>query len=325
MNLSKPPEISISSATILVVDDDAFMRMQLRVYLQKEGYQVELAENGQEALVKFAQTRPELILMDGLMPVMDGFECCELLTERYGDQAPLVLMITGLDDQESVDRAFQAGAIDYVTKPIHWAVMRQRVKRLLYQSRLQHQLESANQLLERLAKVDQLTQLANRRQLELFLNTEWPGAIREQYPFSVLLGDIDYFKNYNDHYGHQPGDTCLQKVAEVLAKVVHRPKDLAARYGGEEFLIALPNTDLEGALHIGKNIQTEIAQLAIPHVKSAIADHVTMSIGCVSTIPQIGSSWETLVGQADKCLYQAKEQGRNRIISKEWRIGNSNP
>lgn len=323
MSLPKPTEIS--SATILVVDDDAFMRMQLRVYLQKEGYQIEVAENGQEALAKFAQSGPELILLDGLMPVMDGFECCQTLTDCYGDQAPLVLMITGLDDQASVDRAFEAGAIDYVTKPIHWAVLRQRVKRLLYQSRLQRQLESANQLLERLAKIDQLTQLANRRQLELFLNTEWPEAIREQYPFSILLGDIDYFKNYNDYYGHQAGDVCLQKVAEVLAKVVGRPKDLAARYGGEEFLIALPHTDLEGAIHIGEHIQTEIAQLAVPHNQSAIANRVTISIGCASMIPPMGSAWGTLVAQADKCLYQAKEQGRNRIVSNQWRIGSSNP
>ncbi len=315
MSSSKPPEIS--SATILVVDDDAFMRMQLRVYLQKEGHQVELAENGQEALAKFAESRPELILLDGLMPVMDGFECCQALMDRYGDQAPLVLMITGLDDSESVDRAFEAGAFDYVTKPIHWAVLRQRVKRLLYQSRLQHQLESANKLLEQLAKVDQLTQLANRRQLELFLNTEWPEAIREHYAFSMMLCDIDYFKNFNDFYGHQAGDVCLQKMAGVLAKVVGRPKDLAARYGGEEFLIALPNTDLQGAIHIGENIQAEIAQLQIPHARSAIANHVTMSIGCVTTIPQADTSWENLVAQADKCLYQAKEQGRNRIVSSQ--------
>ncbi|WLT37466.1 diguanylate cyclase [Synechocystis sp. B12] len=205
-----------------------------------------------------------------------------------------------------------------MTKPIHWAVLRQRVKRLLYQSRLQYQLESVNQMLERLAKVDQLTQLANRRQLELFLDTEWSEAIREQYPFSILLCDIDYFKNYNDHYGHQGGDDCLQQVAKALTKMVHRPKDLAARYGGEEFLIALPNTDLQGAIHIGEDIQAEITRLAIPHAQSAIADHVTLSIGCASTIPCLGSSWSKLVGAADQYLYEAKAQGRNRLVSGRW-------
>ncbi|AIE75427.1 MULTISPECIES: PleD family two-component system response regulator [unclassified Synechocystis] len=313
MSLPKPTETS--SAKILVVDDDGFMRMQLRVYLQKEGHRVELAENGQEALAKFAEIKPEVVLLDALMPVMDGFACCQALMDSYQNPSPLVLMITGLDDEASVDRAFEAGAIDYVTKPIHWAVLRQRVKRLLYQSRLQYQLESANQMLERLAKIDQLTQLANRRQLELFLDTEWSEAIREQYPFSVLLCDIDYFKNYNDYYGHQGGDSCLQKTAVALAKVVSRPKDLAARYGGEEFLIALPNTDLEGAVHIGEQIRREIAGLHIPHAQSAIADRVTLSIGCASTIPPHGSGWAQLVAKADKYLYQAKAEGRNRLVS----------
>ncbi|QHU99114.1 response regulator [Synechocystis sp. CACIAM 05] len=316
MNLPKPTETQ--AATILVVDDDGFMRMQLRVYLQKEGHRVELAENGEEALAKFADIKPEVVLLDAVMPVMDGFACCQALMETYQNPSPLVLMITGLDDEASVDRAFEAGAIDYVTKPIHWAVLRQRVKRLLYQSRLQYQLESVNQMLERLAKVDQLTQLANRRQLELFLDTEWSEAIREQYPFSILLCDIDYFKNYNDHYGHQGGDDCLQQVAKVLTKMVHRPKDLAARYGGEEFLIALPNTDLQGATHIGEDIQAEITRLAIPHAQSAIADHVTLSIGCASTIPYLGSSWSKLVGAADQYLYEAKAQGRNRLVSGRW-------
>ncbi|AGF50747.1 regulatory components of sensory transduction system [Synechocystis sp. PCC 6803] len=313
MNLPQP--IETAAAKILVVDDDGFMRMQLRVYLQKEGHRVELATNGEEALTKFAEIKPEVVLLDAVMPVMDGFACCQALMKIYQNPSPLVLMITGLDDEASVDRAFEAGAIDYVTKPIHWAVLRQRVKRLLYQNRLQHQLESVNQMLERLAKVDQLTQLANRRQLELFLDTEWSEAIREQYPFSILLCDIDYFKNYNDHYGHQGGDDCLQQVAKALTRVVHRPKDLAARYGGEEFLIVLPNTDLQGAIHIGEDIQAEITRLAIPHVQSAIADHVTLSIGCASTIPRLGSDWGKLVGAADQYLYEAKAQGRNRLVS----------
>ena len=142
------------SATILVVDDDPFMQMQLKLYLQKEGHQVVLAKDGQDALVKFATAQPELVLLDAMMPVLDGFDCCQRLIRRYPENPPLVLMITGLDDETSVDRAFEAGAIDYVTKPIHWAVLRQRVKRLLYQSRLQHQLESANQLLEKLSQID---------------------------------------------------------------------------------------------------------------------------------------------------------------------------
>ncbi|MEB3227061.1 MAG: PleD family two-component system response regulator [Synechocystis sp.] len=311
-SLTKPPDTQ--AATILVVDDDPFMRMQLQLYLQKEGHRVMLAQNGQDALTQFEETQPELVLLDAIMPELDGFACCQLLMEHQADNPPLVLMITGLDDQTSVDRAFEAGAIDYVTKPIHWAVLRQRVKRLLYQSRLQHQLESANQLLEKLSQIDELTQLANRRQLDLFLAAEWQFALREKYPFTVVLCDVDYFKYYNDFYGHQAGDLCLQRVAKVLADVVNRPKDLVARYGGEEFMLVLPNTDRNGAHYLVQRIQTDIETLAIPHAQSAIADYLTLSIGSASVIPKPGSRWQTLIAQADQCLYQAKAQGRNCFV-----------
>ena len=312
---SPTKSLDLPAATILVVDDDPFMQMQLKLYLQKEGHQVVLAKDGQDALAQFETVQPELVLLDAMMPMMKGFDCCQTLVARHPENPPLVLMITGLEDENSVDRAFEAGAIDYVTKPIHWAVLRQRVKRLLHQSRLQRQLESANQLLEKLSQIDELTQLANRRQLDLFLAAEWQSALREQYCFTVMLCDVDYFKNYNDFYGHQAGDVCLQQVAKVLAQVVGRPKDLVARYGGEEFMVVLPNTDVEGANHLGQQIQTAIATLAFPHEKSAIADHLTLSIGCASAIPDPSSHWQSLIAQADQCLYQAKAQGRNRLVS----------
>ncbi|MEB3159914.1 MAG: PleD family two-component system response regulator [Synechocystis sp.] len=312
--LSPTNPLDGQAATILVVDDDPFMQMQLKLYLQKEGHEVILAKDGQAALDQFATTQPELVLLDAMMPVLDGFDCCQRLVERYPDNPPLVLMITGLEDEASVDRAFAAGAIDYVTKPIHWAVLRQRVKRLLYQSRLQRQLESANKLLEKLSQIDALTQLANRRQLDLFLATEWQLALREQYSLTIMLCDVDYFKHYNDFYGHQAGDVCLQQVAKVLATVVGRPKDLVARYGGEEFMVVLPNTDAQGAKHLGHKIQTAIAALALPHARSAITDHLTLSIGAASIVPQPNSHWQTLIAQADQCLYQAKAQGRNRLV-----------
>ncbi|MFM1842524.1 MAG: hypothetical protein RLZZ490_1260 [Cyanobacteriota bacterium] len=316
MNRFSPIKLpDVNTATILVVDDDPFMQMQLKLYLQKEGHQVIVAKNGQEALEQFATTQPELVLLDAMMPVLDGFDCCQRLVAQYADRPPLVLMITGLEDETSVDRAFEAGAIDYVTKPIHWAVLRQRVKRLLYQSRLQRQLESANQLLEKLSQIDELTQLANRRQLDLFLTTEWQLALREQYPLTIMLCDVDYFKFYNDFYGHQAGDVCLQQVARVLAKVVGRPKDLVARYGGEEFMVVLPNTDAQGAQHLGHKIQTAIAALALPHARSVITDHLTLSIGSASMVPYPRSHWQTLIARADQCLYQAKAQGRNCLVT----------
>ncbi|MEB3174537.1 MAG: PleD family two-component system response regulator [Cyanobacteriota bacterium] len=300
-------------AQILVVDDDPVTRMQLRLYLQKEGHQITLAQQGQEALALFPSLRPDLVLLDAMMPVMNGFDCCRALGELEPD-CP-VLMITGLEDEASVDRAFEAGAMDYVTKPIHWAVLRQRVKRLVYQNRLQLQLEAANQLLQGLALVDELTQLANRRQLDNVLATEWQAAQRGNYPVALILIDVDYFKKYNDHYGHPAGDVCLREIARVIAQSVSRPKDLAARYGGEEFMVVLPDTPLSGAQWVGETIRRGMRELNLPHEFSLAADHVTLSMGCISAVPSADFSLSEAIALTDHCLYQAKSEGRDRLIT----------
>jgi diguanylate cyclase (GGDEF)-like protein len=302
-------------AKILVVDDDPLMQMQLRLYLQKEGHQVAIARQGQEALAIFPDFAPDLVLLDAMMPVMDGFDCCQALSQLDPGHPVPVLMITGLEDEASVDRAFEAGASDYITKPIHWAVLRQRVKRLVEQTRLQRQLEAANQLLQGLALVDDLTQVANRRQLNSFLATEWQRAQRSGDPLGLLLIDVDYFKNYNDHYGHPAGDQCLQKIAQTLSAAVARPRDLVARYGGEEFMVVMPDTPLAGARWVGEKIRQSVKELELPHSQSAIANYVTLSMGCISVIPTAHSSLAHAVALVDQCLYQAKAQGRDRLIT----------
>lgn len=300
-------------AQILVVDDDAVTRMQLRLYLQKEGHRVTLAQQGREALALFPNLNPELVLLDAMMPVMDGFDCCRALGELAPD-CP-VLMITGLEDEASVDRAFEAGAMDYVTKPIHWAVLRQRVKRLVYQTRLQRQLEAANELLQGLALVDELTQLANRRQLDDVLTTEWQAAQRGGYPVGLILIDVDYFKKYNDNYGHPAGDVCLREIARVLAASVSRPKDLVARYGGEEFMVVLPDTPLSGVQWVGENIRRGIRELNLRHEFSLVTNHVTLSMGCISAVPSSELSLAKTIALADQCLFQAKSEGRDRLVA----------
>ncbi|MDX2213400.1 MAG: PleD family two-component system response regulator [Oculatellaceae cyanobacterium bins.114] len=327
---------------ILVVDDQKMLRLTLRRSLEKESYRVIEASNGAECLALWqpqgllfeeVEQRPDVILLDAIMPQMDGFACCAQLHATLGDRCPPILMITALDDEKSVDWAFEVGATDYITKPIHWAVLRQRVRRLLHaqwameeQQRLlselratmaherllKEQLEVANHKLERLASSDGLTQLANRRSFDLSLQQEWQRLIREQVPLTLVLCDIDYFKAYNDSYGHIAGDECLRQVAALLRDVVKRPADLVARYGGEEFALILPNTGLDGAIRLVEAIQTQLRRKAIAHAGSSVNSIVTISMGIASAVPHAKLSPHELVDQADQALYRAKLQGRDR-------------
>ncbi|EGK86760.1 diguanylate cyclase response regulator [Microcoleus vaginatus PCC 9802] len=310
------------SSLILIVDDDALIRLQLRLYLQKEKYRVVEASDGLTGLAAYEEVHPDLILLDAVMPTMDGFACCQKLSEVPESDRPPILMITSLEDKESVDRAFAAGAADYITKPIHWAVLGQRVRRLIQQFHLQQQqtliykqLEAANRQLKYLASIDGLTQIANRRQFDEQLEHEWRRMMRQQTPLSLILCDIDFFKPYNDTYGHQAGDVCLQQVAAALNRSINRAGDLAARYGGEEFVVILPDTELEGAVHIVKKIQARIQALAIVH-KSSPHHCITLSFGITTVIPTQESLPETLITAADAALYQAKDQGRNTFCTK---------
>jgi diguanylate cyclase (GGDEF)-like protein len=283
---------------VLVADDDKVMRVCLRQAMEQEGYQVVEAVDGENCLALFSKMHPDVVLVDAVMPHMDGFACCQQIQqiESYqgGVQTP-VLMITGLDDEESVEQAFASGAVDFVTKPIHWAVLRRRVKHLLHQVKLYEQLQDANQELTRLATSDGLTQVANRRRFDEYLQQEWQRMMRDRLPLSLILCDIDFFKIYNDTYGHQDGDDCLKQVAKVLDRAAKRSIDLAARYGGEEFAIILPNTDQEGAIRVAKDIQHN------------------MSMGVATTIPFNIIAPEMLITAADRALYQAKEGGRDRF------------
>lgn len=174
-------------------------------------------------------------------------------------------------------------------------------------------LQEANQKLEQLANLDGLTQVANRRCFNNRLQSEWQRLAREQQPLSLILLDIDAFKRYNDRYGHLAGDDCLIRIAQALQKIVRRTADLAARYGGEEFVLLLPNTNLEGGIKVAQNIQQEIHNLAIPHSQSDVKEIVTVSLGISSLIPKLEVKPDTLVAYADKALYDAKQQGRDRL------------
>ncbi len=305
--------LSECQALVLIVDDEPFIRKQLRLSLEREGYRIVEAQDGREALVVFQQLHPDIVLLDAIMPDIDGFECCTQLQSLKGGQYTPVLMITGLEDQESVDRAFAVGAIDYVTKPIHWPVLRQRVRRLILQFQTQKKLEAANRELQRLVTIDGLTQIANRRRFEEYCTQEWQRMAREQLPLSLILCDVDFFKSYNDTYGHQAGDRCLQEIAKAIQNTIKRPADLAARYGGEEFAVILPATVAEGAIFLAETICSVVRTLAIPHRKSQVSSYVTLSIGVATEIPQPNSDFQTIIAVADRALYEAKTTGRDRV------------
>ncbi|MDM9584266.1 diguanylate cyclase [Nostoc sp. GT001] len=176
-------------------------------------------------------------------------------------------------------------------------------------------LQDANQKLEQLANLDGLTQVANRRCFDARLKAEWKRLAREQQPLSLIMFDVDKFKLYNDYYGHLAGDDCLMRIAQTVQKTIHRPADLVARYGGEEFLVLLPNTDLEGAIKVAQSIQQAIHALAIPHIQSDVKNIITVSLGITSRLPTWDIRPDTLIASADKALYHAKQNGRDRYCN----------
>jgi diguanylate cyclase (GGDEF)-like protein len=301
---------------ILLVDDDLVVRAKVSESLEQDGFEVILAKNGNDGIAAYQQHRPDLILVDAVMPILDGFEFCEQL-KNLGERLTPILMITSLDDNDSVDRAFASGATDYITKPINLPVLRQRVRNLVRQSHLIKnqltELQQANQDLKLLANLDSLTKLSNRRGFDDYIQKEWDRMKRIKAPLSLIMCDVDFFKNYNDRYLHPNGDKCLVKVAMSMRSTVRRSGDLVARYGGEEFAIVLPNTDALGAVSVGENVRSAIKGLQITHEASAVCPYVTISVGVSTIIPNSENDFQALINAADRALYQAKSQGRDRV------------
>lgn len=186
---------------------------------------------------------------------------------------------------------------------------------LIQRRQAEDQLRQLNLELKRLANLDGLTQVANRRRFDDYLAQEWRRSIREEQYLSLILCDVDYFKAYNDCYGHLSGDECLQKIAQTMNNHVKRPADLVARYGGEEFVVVLPNTPLSGAQQVATTLKDQIEELQLPHAQSVVKPYVTMSLGVASVIPRLNLSLEELIACADQALYAAKRQGRNQIVA----------
>ena len=292
---------------VLIIDDSATNRLMLAECLQPD-YAVLQASSGDEGLELAREHQPDVILLDVMMPEPDGYEVLRRLKEDARTSSVCVVFITGLDTPEAEERGLVAGASDYVTKPLYPIVVKARVA-------LHMQVVRQRRMLEALANIDGLTELPNRRQFDAVFAAEWARCARARQPVSVAIIDVDFFKRYNDHYGHAMGDQALRQVARGLSKRIKRPADLVARYGGEEFVVIMPDTPIEGAAQLAESLRLAVEGLGIPHKRSRAAICITVSIGVASTSADAPPAAEALLQRADERLYRAKKAGRNRVVA----------
>ncbi len=305
---------------LLLVDDSKLDIARATDIIAPWGYEISVAQNGQEAFEwMLEQSGPVLALIDWVMPVMDGIELCQRLQTAPNRQAMYIVMLTSKNNKDEITTALDAGADDYIVKPFHPKELQSRLKSgkrmLKYQFTLEkiiEELVQANKELNRRGSIDGLTGLNNRRYFDERYRDEFRRASREKLPLSIIMGDVDFFKKYNDTYGHLQGDDCLRKVSDVMSGIVTRAGDLLARYGGEEFVVMLPNTDTIGATVVAESIRTGVKRLAIPHSGSPYGT-VTMSLGLTTVVPEYGDDPDEIISKADKALYSAKAAGRDVV------------
>lgn len=292
---------------ILIVDDEK-MNLKVLADVLKNEYSLVLARSGARALKYIHDNAaPDLILLDVMMPDMGGYELIKHLKENKKTKDVPVIFVTALDSIEDEEHGLKLGAVDYITKPFSPPIVQMRVRNHL---RFVHQYK----LLDQLAHLDGLTEIPNRRRFEEVLSKESSRAARNGTPFSLAMVDVDFFKQYNDHYGHAAGDIALQAIARTLHGGLKRPGDLVARYGGEEFVAVLPETDFEAGKALAELARTAVTDLKIPHDYSRAAAYVSVSIGFVTATLDRNSDPLKMVIQADQNLYHAKQNGRNRVV-----------
>lgn len=290
---------------ILIVDDSPLQAAQLKSILDSE-YDITVVHTAEDGLHQASAENYSLILLDVVMPGMDGFTLLKKLQEEIITKSVPVILITSLSDIQNEQHGLTLGAVDYITKPFHPLIVNARVHThiKLYQYRKQ---------IEQQSMTDPLTGIANRRRYELYSIAKWQEAIRLQVPISICMFDIDHFKAYNDTFGHPAGDKVIAEVANVLAHRLRRSTDFAARYGGEEFISIVLGGNARLVFNHMKKIRREIEGLCIPHAPE-VSKWVTISGGGVTATPKIGDDYSIYLKIADAMLYDAKKQGRNRII-----------
>jgi diguanylate cyclase (GGDEF)-like protein len=296
-----------SKYTILIVDDEKANLVVLNRILS-EDYGIFTAKTGEIAFRLAETQKPDMILLDILLPDINGFDVLVKLKGSSATKNIPVICITGLESEGDEEKGFRLGAVDYIIKPFRSSIVKARV-------RTHMDIVRQMRAVEKLGLTDPLTNIPNRRSFDDRLDVEWRRAIRETVPISLLMLDIDKFKNYNDTYGHPQGDTLLREVAKIFLTKARRPADLPARIGGEEFGILLPDTNLEAARLLAEEIRSDVEALRVSTEDGRTMTGATISIGVVSTTPERNDSAKDFVSCADENLYAAKTGGRNRVYS----------
>jgi diguanylate cyclase (GGDEF)-like protein len=308
---------------ILVVDDSSTIRAALALLVKKMGHEVLQAADGVEAVETYLREKPDLVLIDVVMPHCDGYEAARRMRAGNPEEWAPIIFLSSMEADQDLERAIEAGGDDYLVKPVSFVVLNAKIRAMQridsMRRKLQEmssQLTSVNRELEQLSRQDALTRIANRRYFDSYLAQELRRAARERTALSLVIVDVDYFKRYNDRYGHQAGDDCLRQVAGLLSAACRRPADLAARYGGEEFAIILPDTPADGSLMVADNLRLSLARLAVPHAESEIGKCITISQGVATLMAGAACSPEQLIACADQALYAAKQKGRNCHVAR---------
>jgi diguanylate cyclase (GGDEF)-like protein len=306
---------------ILIVDDSATARAGLSRFVERMGHEAVPANSGQDALDRFAELQPDLILLDVLMGDMDGYTVAEQIRRAPDAQWVPIIFLSSREEDQDLETGIEAGGDDYLVKPVSYVVLHAKVramqridemrKRLI---RVSSELENANRELERLSHFDGLTGIANRRYFDSMLARELSRACRSRSSMSLCLIDIDHFKGFNDMYGHVVGDECLTRVAKTIEQTVRRAADLAARYGGEEFAVVLPNTEIYAARAVAEKIRHAVLDLNITH-EGTPGQLVSVSIGVCALVPTRETDAIAVITRADAALYQAKQAGRNQVAA----------
>ena len=295
---------------ILVIDDDPAECELLQHSLREMGYEVETADSGILGVQMYANQPPDLVLLDMLMPDMDGREAARRMRALRESWVPIIFL-SGCAASEDIEAAIEAGGDDYLVKPFEIKVLEAKIHAMKRIAAMRQQLVKQAAVYAREARVDSLTGIANRRLLDRKLAKEFSRCARSGLPLSVVMIDIDLFKRFNDLHGHQTGDQCLTLVAHTLFGQLRRPSDLVARYGGEEFCVVLPETPLEGAIAIAEQMRLAVSRLVL---KTREGDaRITISLGIATAVPTLDSRADAWVAHADAALYNAKTAGRNTV------------
>lgn len=294
---------------ILIVDDQPINIRVLHQVFRGE-FEVLMATDGEQAIALCKEQQPDIVLLDVVMPGISGHDVCRRLKADPDTREIPVIFVTSQNQDDDEAQGFEIGAVDFITKPINPIIVSARVRTHLA-------LKLQSDLLRSIAMMDGLTKVANRRKFDEELMISWRACLREGRPLSLVLLDLDSFKQFNDSYGHQQGDACLAAVAEALSLSVRRPHDLVARYGGEEFVCILPDTDSANALLRAEAMRTAVTALEIEHQHSGVGPFVSISLGVATQIPSTVERPEALLAAADEQLYLAKAAGRDRVSAIE--------